>query len=102
MASDNEDQRRPDNEQNPETRSNRGQMRQPVRQRSQPRNLGAEAETTTQNVAVGQVRLDFNLATQLVRDTRLEQLRLLQHLDGHNVLGLLFSSQVDAAKLALA
>lgn len=47
-----------------------------------------------------QVRLDFDLAAQLVLNTGLLQLRLEEHLQCHDVLGSLLPRQVDVAELA--
>ena len=55
-----------------------------------------------QDVGVAQVRLDLDLSAELVLDARLAQLRFIQHLERHDVLGVLFPCEVDVAELSLA
>lgn len=61
-----------------------------------------EVAKQAEDVGVPQVRLDLNLPPQLVLHVALAQLRLVQHLERHDVAAGLFARQVDVAKLALA
>ena len=51
---------------------------------------------------MSQVAVDLDLAAQLLCHFALEELVLIEDLDGENILALLFPGQVDVAKLATA
>jgi hypothetical protein len=48
------------------------------------------------------VRLDLDLSAQLVLHARLDKLRLLNHLDGHDELALALPSQVYVAEFTVS
>ena len=64
--------------------------------------LVPEVAVHAQNVPVHEVRLDLDFTPELVLDAVLLELRLAQHLQGHDVLVLARARQVDAAELAVA
>ena len=64
--------------------------------------LVEEVAEHPEDVAVAQVGLDLDLAAELMLDAGLEELGLLQHLEGDDVLGPLLPGQVDGAELAPA
>mmetsp|Transcript_19211 Transcript_19211/g.42037 ORF Transcript_19211/g.42037 Transcript_19211/m.42037 type:complete len:275 (-) Transcript_19211:155-979(-) len=61
--------------------------------------LVVEITVETQDVRVPEVRLDLNLATQLMLDVTLLQLGLEKNLESHDVLALLLTSEVNVAEL---
>lgn len=52
------------------------------------------------NVGVAKVTLDLDLPPELVLDATFEELLLVEHLEGDDVLATLLSGEVDVAKLA--
>lgn len=54
------------------------------------------------NVWMSEMTLNFNFPPELMFDGGLLQLRLEEHLESHDVFGLLFSGQIHIAKFALA
>ena len=74
-------------------------------QRTQARQRGqaaAPVEVEGTRTRAPQMRLDLDLAAQLVLDVRLAQLALVQHFERDDEVGLLLARQVHLAKLAIA
>ena len=62
--------------------------------------LVIEIAVETQNVFVSQMRLNFNLAPQLVLHSGLSKLRFEQDLESYNVMTFFLTSQIHIAKLS--
>ena len=62
--------------------------------------LVVEVAVEAQDVGVAQMRLDLDLAPELVLDVALLQLVLEEHLERHDELAVLLPGKVDVAKLA--
>lgn len=61
-----------------------------------------EESVHSQDVLMSEMRLNLDLSSQLMLHIALHQLLLVEHFERNNKLGLLFSCQVDMAKLSSA
>jgi len=62
--------------------------------------IGKEAVHLQNVLMVSQMAVDFDLSSELLLDSRFNQLLFVQYFECHYELGLLFTCQVDVAKLA--